>query len=354
MAVPFQGKASPVSGEASPFLGKAFPVSGEASPFLGKAFPVSGEGSPFLGKASPVSGKAFPKRLTAFPFLATFGAHPMPPRPPLHPNARRIATPAVRTKILAVIGKRLQPADRDEVMQQVYVRLLLILDELPEGDDDLVGLVGAVTDGRVLDHFRGTAVREARHADESAADDVGEGPDVLSAQEREEWKALHDFANKAVAEGKISPDILRWSKRLAMGDSYEDIARDEGISVEVVKKRMTRAREYLRERWGRATGLTGAVIGAVLLFFYFRHPATPDIVPEAYIPEPTATRAPAVETPEQKVARLTSQAQALCDKKDFDACEALLNDASDIDRDNEYRPPVIKMRHAIKDSTRKH
>jgi hypothetical protein len=53
------------------------------------------------------------------------------------------------------------------------------------------------------------------------------------------------------------------------------------------------------------------------------------------------------------VARLTSQAQALCDRLDFEACEARLNDASDIDRDNESRPAVVKMRHAIQNANGK-
>jgi hypothetical protein len=54
------------------------------------------------------------------------------------------------------------------------------------------------------------------------------------------------------------------------------------------------------------------------------------------------------------VTRLTNEAQAECDKREFEPCGYLLDQAKEIDRDNEYRPPVIKMRHAIRDSTRKH
>jgi hypothetical protein len=238
-------------------------------------------------------------------------------------------------------------------MQKVYVRLLVIIDDLPEGDDDLLGLVAAVTDGRTLDHFRGSAVRDARHADESEGDEVEETPGVVSAQQRLEWKALRGEADKAVAEGKISADIIRWAERYARGDTFEEIAEDEGLPVKVLVKRMDRARKYLRERWGRVTGLTGAVIGAVLLFFYLRRPATPDIVPEAYIPAPSVTAAPAEETQEQKLARLTSLAQGLCDKRDYDRCEGILDLAKGVDSANEYRPEVIKMRHAIDDASKK-
>jgi hypothetical protein len=67
-----------------------------------------------------------------------------------------------------------------------------------------------------------------------------------------------------------------------------------------------------------------------------------------------ASPAPPEETPAEKVTRLTNEAQAECDKREFEPCGYLLDQAKEIDRDNEYRPPVIKMRHAIRDSTRKH
>jgi DNA-directed RNA polymerase specialized sigma24 family protein len=277
----------------------------------------------------------------------------MATRPPPHPNARRIATPAVRAKILAAIGRRLQPSERDDVMQKTYLRLFAVLDRLPESEDELLGLVGVVTHGQVIDQMRLNTIRDGRLVEESEAADVEEPAEAVTPEQRVEWKALRDVADQAVKDGAVPPEALRWAERLARGDTYEEIGLDEGLPAATVRKRMERFRKILRSRWTQATGLTGAVIGAVLLFFYFRHPATPDIVPEAYVPEPSATSAPAAETPEQKVTRLTKEAQALCDKRDFDACEARLNDASDIDRDNEYRPPVIKMRHAIQDANRK-
>ena len=278
----------------------------------------------------------------------------MATRPPPHPNARRIATPAVRAKILAAIGRRLQPSERDDVMQKTYLRLFSLLDRLPESDDDLLGLVGVVTHGQVIDQLRLNAIRDGRLVEESEAADVEEPAEAVTPEQRVEWKALRDVADQAVKDGVVPPEALRWAERLARGDTYEEIGLDEGLPAATVRKRMERFRKILRSRWTQATGITGAVITALLVFFLVRHPATPDIVPEAYVPEPSATSAPAVETTEQKVARLTQEAQALCDKKDFERCEARLDDASDIDRDNEYRPAVIKMRHAIQDSTRKH
>jgi DNA-directed RNA polymerase specialized sigma24 family protein len=277
----------------------------------------------------------------------------MAARPPPHPSARRIATPAVRAKILAAIGRKLQPADRDDVMQRTYIRLFALLDRLPEGDEELLGLVGVVTHGQVVDQHRRTTVRDGRLVEESEAADVEESPEVATPEQSVEWKALYDLAERAANDGLIPPESLGWAERLARGDTYEQIGADEGLPAATVRKRMERVRKILRERWREATGLTGAILGVVLLFFWLRRPVEPGIVPEAYVPQPSVTAAPAEETAEQKMARFTSQAQALCDRHEFDDCEAVLDEAKDIDTRNEDRPEVIKMRHAIHDASKK-
>lgn len=76
-------------------------------------------------------------------------------------------------------------------------------------------------------------------------------------------------------------------------------------------------------------------------------------MPEAYVPEPSASSAPAVEATAERLARLRSEAQALCDALEYEACAAKLDEAKELDRDGEYRPDVIKMRHAIDDAHRK-
>lgn len=325
----------------------------EALAFLDEASAILPEASDFLDEALATFAEAFAFLAEGSAFVAPCSAQNMAARPPPHPNARRIATPAVRAKILAVIGRMLQPAERDDVMQKTYVRLFVIIDRLPESDEDLIGFVGGITHGLVINQLRSNSVRDRRLGEESEAADVEEPAEAVTPQQRLEWKALHEVADQAVKDGAVPPEALVWAERLARGDTYAHIGDDEGLPEATVRKRMERFRKILRSRWTQATGITGAVIGALLLYFGLRHPATPNIVPEAYVPVPTVTSAPAEETPAQKVARLTSQAQALCDRLDFEACEARLNDASDIDRDNESRPAVVKMRHAIQNANGK-
>ena len=318
----------------------------EGVAFFPEAFGFFPEGSAVRPEASAF----FPK---AFAFVAPCCARNMGTRPPPHPNARRIASPAVRAKILAAIGRKLQPAERDDVMQKTYMRLFAIIDRLPESDEELIGLVGVVTHGQVIDQLRRNTVRDGRQADESEAPDVEEPEEAVTPEKSVEWKALFDIAEQAAREGLIPPESLGWAERLARGDTYEQIGLDEGLPAATVRKRMERVRKILRSRWTQVTGLTGAVIGAILLFFYLRKPATPDIVPEAYVPAPSVSSAPAVETTEQKLARLTSQAQLLCDQHNYLDCETILDVAKEVDSTNEDRPPVIKMRHAIQDASKK-
>jgi hypothetical protein len=197
-------------------------------------------------------------------------------------------------------------------------------------------------------------VRDARSAEESEAAEVELSPDAVTAEQRLEWKALCAFAEQAARDGLISPDGLRYAERLARGDTIEQLAEEEGVPAATVRKRMERMRKLLRAHWREATGLGGAVLGALLIFFLLRRPAEPGIVPEITVPPPAVSTAPPEETPVEKVTRLTNEAQERCDKRDYPYCEYLLDQAKEIDPDNEYKAPVAKMRRAIEDSTRKH
>src|SRR5260370_39254 len=88
-----------------------------------------------------------------------------------HPNARRLAGPEVRAKILAVIGKRVTPADADDIAQSAYVRLMM-LPSLPEAYDDLRALVVTVVRGLIVDHHRKRKVRKDRRQDGQGVDEA--------------------------------------------------------------------------------------------------------------------------------------------------------------------------------------
>jgi DNA-directed RNA polymerase specialized sigma24 family protein len=274
----------------------------------------------------------------------------MAPPVPSHPNARRIASPAVHERILTVLRGKVQHADVMDAMQKVYVRLLLLVEELPDTDDELLALVTVVAKGKLVDHKRRQSIELARNVD---ADDEGviELPaKVLSAYTTTEWKRLFAFVEKLEERGEVQPGFLRVARRLAAGETYEDIAPDEGISAPTLRKRMERERRNLVARWIAYSGVGGAVL-ALLLFLFARKPK-PEIVaaPGPVFSSPPASTAVAVETPAQQAARLRSEAKVLCDKQEWAGCWTKLDEARDLDSLNESRRDVIEMRKAILDA----
>ncbi|HEY8089234.1 MAG TPA: hypothetical protein VIF09_15350, partial [Polyangiaceae bacterium] len=270
---------------------------------------------------------------------------------PSHPNARRIASPAVRERILTVLRGKAQHADVMDAMQKVYVRLLLLVEELPESNGELLALVTVVAQGKLVDHKRRQTVDLARNVD---ADDeaVIELPAKgLSAYTTSEWKRLFAFVEKLEERGEVQPGFLRVARRLAAGETYEDIAPDEGISAPALRKRMERERRNLVARWTAYSGLGGAVL-AVLLVLLARKPKS-DIVaaPGPVFTSQTASTAVATETPAQQAARLRSEAKVLCDKAQWPACAAKLDEARDLDSLSESRREVLNMRSTIRAAT---
>jgi RNA polymerase sigma factor (sigma-70 family) len=264
-----------------------------------------------------------------------------------HPNAKRVASPAVRAKMLATLGKKLQRADAEEVMQRAYVRLLTLVDRLPEDDDGLLGLVVVVVRGQMVDHFRRDAVHQARHADGDEADAAPEVPDRTSLQQQEEYRRLYEFAKNEEVAGRVDPDCLRWAERLARGDTYADIARDEGIPEATIRKRMERFRKHMASRWRLYSGLAGVVV--CVIFFVVRPKPEPPIARthDVDTAPSAASSAPATEWPAQHAERLRREARAACDLDDWDVCGAKLDEARDLDVDSEARRDVVQMRDEI-------
>jgi DNA-directed RNA polymerase specialized sigma24 family protein len=328
-------RKTPSSREAAPFFR-------EAALFFRSKTRVFREAA-----ASFHRGELSSHELTASSDVAPCGPFLMAPPLRDHPNARRLASPAVRQKVLDAIGKQLQPADAKDVTQEVYVRLFRLIDRLPETEDGLLGLVVVVTRGEILRCFRKSAVRDARHADESEGDAVEEKSASEKLQQHEEHRQLYAFALAASANGEADADCLRWSARLARGDEYADIAADESIPEATIRKRMERFRKYMRAHWKEYSGLGGVVLGALLL--YFTHEDSDRVGagrPGPDEPSPT-TSAHAPETPAQAAARLRREAKAACDAHDWTTCESRLDEANRVDPTSNARPEVIELRTAI-------
>ncbi len=258
-----------------------------------------------------------------------------------HPNARRLAGPEVRAKILAVIGKRVTPADADDIAQSAYVRLMM-LPSLPEAGDDLRALVATVVRGLIVDHHRKRRVREDRRDDGADVDEIPVDADEASAPRREHWRQMLEFAEREVAAGRVSADVLRWAKRLAAGDTYAQIAADENVPEATVKTRMRRAREHFQKRWP----LYASAAAGIAIFVLVIRDQEPVTVGGGRRPEgaPPSTTAPPQSLRAQDY---RERAARKCNDGAFDACERELDEAKKLDPAGENLPEVRTMRLGI-------
>jgi DNA-directed RNA polymerase specialized sigma24 family protein len=260
----------------------------------------------------------------------------MPDRAGLTPQAQRVAAAAVREKVAAVIGRRVPDADRDDVAQAAYLRLLLIA-RLPDSEHELLGLVVCVTRGCVVDFHRRRAVLEARTADGADVDGVAFDADIAGVVERDEWRQMLTFVEKEVAAGRVAPEVLRWAERLAAGDTIAQIAGDEGIPVSTLKMRLHRAREHLRKNW------TSYAAGFVFAFglLYMTHRDDPSATGGA--PPPAAV---------DQARYVRERAADECRDGAYAQCEHDLDLAKRLDPDGEQRPEVRALRDAIEHAMR--
>ncbi len=79
-------------------------------------------------------------------------------------RTKRLADAALMAKVRDFVPRKLQKADADEIVQKVFLRLLLIA-TLPPTQDRLLGLAVIVTKQVSLDHFRRVSVRLGREVD---------------------------------------------------------------------------------------------------------------------------------------------------------------------------------------------
>jgi DNA-directed RNA polymerase specialized sigma24 family protein len=258
----------------------------------------------------------------------------MPAERALHPNAKAVAAPAVRAKIFAVLGKRIPPADADDIAQAAYVRLLM-MPSLPDTEHALLGLVVTVVRGLVIDRHRADKRRREQHADGADVDAVAVEDGAPSAEEREEWRQMLAFVQVEVDAGRVPANALRWARGLAAGETVDAIAAHENRSPSAIKMRMKRLREHLRRRWPVYAG----VAGPILLFVLWIGTGGREV----------GTGSPEAAAPGRmfRERQFRAKAQVECREGNYGACEEDLNIARRFDFGGEDQPEVKAMRAAI-------
>lgn len=200
------------------------------------------------------------------------------------PMKARLADPGLRRAVEAAVRRRVRGDEAEDVVQATFTDVLAA-PRLPEDDEEFRRFVFGVARNKVFDHFR----RQKRNPEALAEDDAEGGEQPLSARDILRW-----------AEGELpdseSRDTLQWMLREGDGEKLEHIARDARVPAPRVRKRVSRLRKFLRERWAAELMLAGLLVlfGALGALYYFELGRNPDDVVkrEPPRPVPSAPRTP--------------------------------------------------------------
>jgi RNA polymerase sigma factor (sigma-70 family) len=181
----------------------------------------------------------------------------------------RVADPALRREVEAAVRRRVHGDEAEDVVQATLADVLAS-PSVPEEPEEFRRYVFGVARHKVFDHFR-----RQRHKVEGLDDSALTAPEApLSARDILRW-----------AEGELpdseSKSTLEWMLREGDGEKLEHIARDAKLPAARVRKRVSRLRKLLRERWTAELLLVGVLAmlaGAGALYWLSRGKTPRDVV----------------------------------------------------------------------------
>jgi RNA polymerase sigma factor (sigma-70 family) len=264
-------------------------------------------------------------------------------------RTKRLADAALMAKIREKVPRKLQPADADEIVQKVFLRLLLIA-TLPPTRDRLLGLAVIVTKQVSLDHFRRASVRLGREADVEEHSELLPAPELqVDLDEEQKIRLALDKVEEDAAAGRIPKSLVRIAQLLAEGKTYAEIAELTGSTEAAVKMQASRLRSHLRQHWAKWLA-AATTVGALVLYVVFgRRPAPSwDIGPDTAAMSASAapTTAPGGSTAPGRPSFI-DQATLMCADGFYDACEKDLDQAVALNPQFEALAEVKEMRAAI-------
>lgn len=193
----------------------------------------------------------------------------------------RVADPALRREVEAAVRRRVRSDEAEDVVQATLADVLSA-STVPEEPEEFRRFVFGVARNKVFDHFR----RQKRHTDGLDDNEPVAPEPPLSARDILRW-----------AEGEL-PDseaqTLEWMLREGDGEKLEHIARDAKLPATRVRKRVSRLRKFMRERWAAELMLAGlaALLCALGALYWYAKGRNPDDVVkrEPVRPAPSAPR----------------------------------------------------------------
>ena len=195
----------------------------------------------------------------------------------------RVADPALRREVEAAVRRRVRGDEAEDVVQATLADVLSAA-SVPAEPEEFRRFVFGVARNKVFDHFR----RQKRQTTDLDGDEAAAPEPPLSARDILRW-----------AEGEL-PDseaqTLEWMLREGDGEKLEHIARDAKLPATRVRKRVSRLRKFLRDRWAAElmlAGLAALLCGLGVLYWYAKGKNPDDVVKrEPVRPVPSAPREP--------------------------------------------------------------
>ena len=202
----------------------------------------------------------------------------------------RVADPTLRREVEAAVRRRVRGDEAEDVVQATLADVLSAA-VVPEEPEEFRRFVFGVARNKVFDHFR----RQKRHSAGLDESQVAAPEPPLSARDILRW-----------AEDELpdsdSQSTLEWMLREGDGEKLEHIARDAQLPATRVRKRVSRLRKFLRDRWAAELMLAGllALVCALGALYWYARGRTPNdfVKREPIQPVPSAPRAPELHAPE--------------------------------------------------------
>jgi len=256
----------------------------------------------------------------------------LPPTPDLSDRKKRVS-PALRQALERAVRRRVPGDEALDVVQATWLDVLHAA-EVPGDEEQFRRFVFGVARHKVHDHFR----RRARELTDQDVESAAQAPDPLSERDLLRW-----------AEGEL-PDseaqhTFDWMLRAGDGEKLEHIARDANLPAPVVRKRVSRLRRFLRERWAAELLLAGLLLalGTGVVFYLREERAQHAPPPTVPAPEPERQHE---STPAERAAPLRQAALELCGAGETARCIFELDRAKALDPAGDERPEVVAARRA--------
>jgi DNA-directed RNA polymerase specialized sigma24 family protein len=278
----------------------------------------------------------------------------VPPPKKLPASAALLADPELRRRIRATIGGKVPKQDVEDVMQQVYLRLVGLLDRLPAEPNERIALAVTITQGRAIDYQRHRLVHDGRREEVEEMEDLPAETHAISPETRAGWNQMLALIDAEIAAGNIPPEALRWAHGLAQGKTIAEMAREDGVTESKIKMVLKRAREVLGPRWKEISGIGLSTLGIVLIWiFVIRNPPEPEIGPDVHAfgrsRATSSAAASSAPVPHESPSALRDLARQECAALDYSTCAMDLDRARELDPDGEKLPEVIAMRKTLHD-----